>query len=351
MKILAPLSNPDEVGPLIAAGADEFYCGVTPPEWSETFGDAWVHRRSPRTSVGGVEDLRCCVATAGSRPVYVTLNAASYPSGAVPVLVRFGRMLVEDLGVRALIVGDWEFLLALAEAGLGAHVHVSSLTSCRNGGAARFYRDLGVARVILPRHVALHEIESVARAGIALEVFALNDGCAFEEGICATTHAYGAFCIDDRLDGKLAAFSERYEFWKWTLNNCGCQTSRGYTLGPCGLCALPRLLRAGVESIKVVGREASCARKAASVRLARIARDLALARARPEAIRDAVIGERGASELCAGAHLCYYPDVWPVPPRDASTSPPIERRRVIPLRHVCVAAQEQGAARDPAASR
>ncbi len=178
---------------------------------------------------------------AAERPVYVTLNAPSYPAGAVPFLVRFGRTLIEDVGVAALIVGDWELLLGLAKEGLAPRVHVSSLASCRNAGAAAFYRDVGVARVILPRHVSLREIEQVATAGVPLEVFALNDGCAFEEGICATTHAYGAFCIDDRLEGKLAPLSERYEFWKWTLDNCGSQTSRGYTLGPCGLCAFPRL--------------------------------------------------------------------------------------------------------------
>ncbi len=271
VKILAPLAKSDEVEPLIAAGAHEFYCGITPPGWADLFGGAWVHRRNPRTGVADVADLERSIALAGDRPVYVTLNAASYPAGAVPLLVRFGHTLVEELGVAALIVGDVELLLALVAAGLAAHIHVSSLASCRNAGAAAFYRDLGVARVILPRHVSLREIEQVATAGIPIEVFALNDGCAFEEGTCATTHAYGAFCIEDRLEGKLAPLSERYEFWKWTLDNCGSQTSRGYTLGPCGLCALPRLMRAGIASVKVVGREASCARKTASVRLAAIA--------------------------------------------------------------------------------
>ena len=121
----------------------------------------------------------------------------------------------------------------------------------------------------------------------------------FEEGTCATTHALGPFCIDDRLGGRPGRLDERYEFWKWTLNNCGCQTSRGYTLGPCGLCALPRLERLGVASLKVVGREAPLARKLASVRLATVALGLAASGARPGSIRDAVVALRGAPELCA----------------------------------------------------
>jgi hypothetical protein len=126
----------------------------------------------------------------------------------------------------------------------------------------------------------------------------------------------GPYCLSDRLGSKLGRLDERYEFWKWTLNNCGCQTSRGYTLGPCGLCALPRLAQIGVASLKVVGREASLARKVASVELAAVALGLSERGAAPGDIRDAVVTRRGAPELCKDAHLCYYPDVW------AETSPP-----------------------------
>jgi putative protease len=311
VKILAPLRDSGEVLPLCEAGAHEFYCGLTPPGWNEAFGAAWVHRRNPKSAgVPDVDDLRRIVATAAPRPVFATLNAPSYPAGAVPRLVEFGRTLLDDVGVAALIVAEWELLLALRDEGLAPRVHVSSLASCRNPGAAAFYRDLGVSRVILPRHVTLREIEETAIPGLEWEAFLLNDGCVFEEGICATSHAFGPYCIDDRLGGRLGRLDNGYEFFKWTLNNCGCQTSRGYTLGPCGLCALPRLERAGIASLKVVGREASLARKTASVRLAVVALGLSESGAAPAAIRDAVVSLRGAPELCAGAHLCYYPDVW-----------------------------------------
>jgi collagenase-like PrtC family protease len=311
VKILAPLRNSDEVAPLCEAGAHEFYCGLTPPGWEDDFGQASVHRRNGRSAgVPDLADLRRIVALAGSRPVFATLNAPSYPAGAVPRLVEFGRMLVEDVGIAALIVAEWELLLALCEQGLASRLHLSSLATCRNAGAAAFFRDLGVARVILPRHMTLAEIEETAVPGLELEVFALNDGCAFEEGTCATTHAFGPYCIDDHIGGKSGRLDERYAFWKWTLNNCGCQTSRGFMLGPCGLCALPRLGALGVASLKVVGREASLARKAASVTLAATALLLAGRGARREEIRDAIVSLRGAPELCANAHLCYYPDVW-----------------------------------------
>jgi putative protease len=311
VKVLAPLRNSDEVLPLIEAGAQEFYCGLTPPGWEQSFGQAWAHRRNPRSAgVPSLDDLRRIVALAHPRPVYATLNAPSYPAGAVPRLMEFGKLLLDEVGVAALVVAETELLLALCEQNLASRLHVSSLASCRNPGAAAFYRDLGVARVILPRHMTLAEIEATAIRGLEFEVFVLNDGCVFEEGICSTTHALGTYCLTDRVGGKFGRLDERYEFWKWTQNNCGCQTSRGYTLGPCGLCALPRLARLGIASLKVVGREASLARKAASVRLAAAALDLADSNANAPDIRAAVIALRGAPELCRDAHLCYYPDVW-----------------------------------------
>lgn len=354
MKILAPLKNSDEVAPLLAAGAHEFYCGLAPPGWEEKFGAAAVHRRNPRSAgVPSLADLERIVALAQPRPVFVTLNAPSYPAGAVPYLVEFARMLLDSVGAAALIVAEWELMLALCDEGLSKRLHISSLATCRNPGAASFYRDLGVARVILPRHMTLNEIEETAIPGLEWEAFVLNDGCAFEEGICATTHALGPYCIDDRIGGG-ARLDERYEFWKWTLNNCGCQTSRGYTLGPCGLCALPRLARLGIASLKVVGREASLARKAASVRLTAIALALAERGAGAEAIRDAVVEERGAPELCRDAHLCYYPDLWRGARDDARSKVGAAadssaakrrgsgRRRVVPIRPLADASRRSG---------
>ncbi len=332
MKVLAPLRNSEEVLALCDAGAHEFYCGLTPPGWQQAFGHAPVHRRSPKSAgVPTLDDLHRIVALAGPRPVFATLNAPSYPAGAVPLLVEFGRMLLEEVGVAALIVAEWELLLALCEQGLAPRLHISSLASCRNAGAASFYRSLGVARVILPRHMTLREIEETVIPGLEWEVFVLNDGCVFEEGICATSHALGTFCLSDRLGGKFSRLDERYEFWKWTQNNCGCQTSHGYTLGPCGLCALPRLAQAGVASLKVVGREAPIGRKAASVRLAAVALGLTESGAPPAAIRDAIVALRGAPELCRGAHLCYYPDLW-------CEHGPVDRSSAVPLAPALMAA-------------
>ena len=313
MKILAPLKNSLEVVTLLEAGADEFFCGLTPPGWERRYGGAWASRRAPEAAgVPDLEDFARIVASSNGRPVYVTLNAPHYPPGAVEMLVEFASVLL-GMGAAGLIVADMDLLLALVESGRAAQLHLSSLATCINRESALFYRSLGIPRVVLPRHLTLAEIEAMPVEGLELEAFLLNDGCVFEEGLCSTTHAAGPFCNLDGegTQGVSAETLERYAFWKWTLNHCGCRTGNGYPLGPCGLCALPRLLRAGIASFKVVGREASLARKEAAVRIAAIALRLARGGAGAERIRDQVVELRGLPELCHERHLCYYPDLWP----------------------------------------
>jgi len=312
MNLLAPLRHASEVAPLLAAGAEEFYCGLTPPDWQRCFGRSWINRRAPASAgVTDLRELRQILRQAAGNPVFVTLNAPFYPAGSLAMLTEFSQQLLDE-GVAGLIVADHDLLLTLVETGLASKIHLSSLATCTNPGAVAFYQGLGIVRIILPRHLTLAEIGACRLPGIEMEVFLLNDGCVFEEGLCATTHAAGPFCLEDGMGSPhlSAATGDRYAFWKWTLNHCGCSTSRGYPIGPCGLCALPELQRLGIDSLKVVGREASLPRKETSVRLASQALQLANSGADPAEIREAVIGVRGGASLCRGQHLCYYPDIW-----------------------------------------
>jgi putative protease len=324
MKILSPLRDASEVGPLLEAGADEFYCGLAPPGWKEKFGSAWSNRRHPDSAgVLNEQALQAMVAAAGGTPVYVTLNSPHYPPGAVDMLAEFGSRLLRDLGISALIVADMDLLLALIELGHAGKLHLSSLATSTNASSSRFFKSLGVSRIVLPRHLSLDEIGQCVIDGLEFETFIINDGCVFEEGLCATTHDAGTFCLadGDGLKDMPPGMLERYAFFKWTQNNCGCNSSRGYPLGPCGLCAIPRLQAAGIGSLKVVGREASLERKYASVKLTAMARDTARNKGEAKDIRDATIALRGAASLCQQARACYYPDIWTSPQKGHKAAP------------------------------
>lgn len=331
MKVLAPIRAYDELEMLAESGAEELYCGIMPHEWTERYqGAVWLNRRSPKgSSVESYEEMKRLVdgAHALRMPVFLTLNAPYYSAEQAPLVIEVAKRL-SDLGVDALIVTDINLLMLLSEEKLAAALHVSSVAATLNTEAVRFLLNFGPRRIILPRSLTLAEIEDIVKAvrdEVEIEVFVLNDGCAFEEGFCATTHHHsvGAFCTnlsemraDFEWSGRM--FTSRrerwlrgnlsdYREWVWYLNGNGCgATANGLPYGPCGLCAIPDLARMGVASLKIVGRESSPFKKMASVKMVRDIVDRTRAGVPKLHVIERAIALRQEPEHCRSGYMCYY---------------------------------------------
>jgi putative protease len=330
MKIVAPVRSVDEVEMLLSCGADELYCGYTPEEWrAHSAGLWWVNRRDPRSSDFTrrehlLETIR--LAHEGTVPVYVTVNAPFYPAGALPYLVDLCERLIQEYQADGLIVADLDLILSLGRR-LGstgkARIHLSNLGGCYNHKSAEFFSSLGLERIILSRHMRRSEIERLVREappGIGFEVFALNDGCYFEEAYCRVSHSLGGpFCLGDWTNLEpcgphAAAFSARLEReraclerYLWYQNNCGSSfQGHGLPNGPCSLCWFGFFRDWGVSAVKIVGREASFHRKMASLQLVKAIVDLARAGAGHEEIAEAARSFRATPELCDSGFMCYY---------------------------------------------
>jgi collagenase-like PrtC family protease len=325
MKVAAPIRSTDELEALVAAGAEEVYVGFVPAAWVESQRpDQWMNRREPRgANLHGLSELRELVrhAHASNVRVSLTVNAQRYEPAQMPLMLRMAGHAAE-LGVDALVLADIGYLLELRRRSLPIRLHFSSVGTCTNREAAALLEDLGVARVILPRHLSVREIASIvhARPRLEFEAFLLNDGCAYEEGLCLTSHHYGPICLTAwraelrPLSGRAAGLEKRwpenqeaYQEYLWYLNNCGSSIGPGgVPIGPCGLCALLALRVLGIDAVKVVGREASLARKVASVRLARAVLDRLRAGASDEAAMTAARELRASPEVCRTTYACYY---------------------------------------------
>jgi collagenase-like PrtC family protease len=266
---------------------------------------------------------------AGAR-MSLVLNAQHYTPEQVLALIVIAERF-RDLGGDALIVSDVALIMALAEALPGFRLHLSSVASCRNGEAARLYHSLGIRRVILPRDVNIAEATAMARAApeIEFEVFILNDGCVFEEGVCHPIHLPGKLggpiCLDNysstyyRRDGRIMNEADArrvqdneadYKRWLWyRFSNGFTLTPEGLPWGPCGLCAIPALRDAGIAAIKIAGREGASGRKLASLGMVRQTLDRALAGASAAAAAHFARQLRKSPEHCATGHMCYYPEV------------------------------------------
>jgi len=332
MKILAPICSHDELEMLAASGAEELYCGIVPREWMERYtGAVWLNRRSPKGgSLETYQELGRLVddAHALKLPVFITLNAPYYTAEQLPLVLELAHRLSDEVGVDALIVTDINLLLRLSEEKLAADLHVSSVAATLNTEAVRFLLNFGPRRIILPRSLTVREIEAIVndvRDEVEIEVFMLNDGCAFEEGFCSTTHHHtvGAFCtnlseMETQFEWAGRVFSGRrhnwlrrnltdYREWVWYLNGNGCgATPKGLPYGPCGLCAIPDFQRIGVASLKIVGREASPFKKMASVKMVRDIVDRVRAGVPKLHVIERAKALREAPEHCASGYMCYY---------------------------------------------
>lgn len=330
MKIVAPVRSVDEVEMLLSCGADELYCGYTPEEWRQwSAGLWWLNRRDPRSSDFTRNDhLLEAIRLAHERtvPVYVTVNAPFYPRGALPYLVDLCERLIEGYEADGLIVADLDLIVSLRRrlGGRGkARIHLSSLAGSYNHKTAEFFSSLGVERIILGRHMRRSELERLLReapSDIGFEVFALNDGCYFEEAYCRVSHSLGGpFCLDDWTSlepcgphaGVFSAGLEReracLERYLWYQNNCGSSFQKsGLPNGPCSLCWFGSFRDWGVSAVKIVGREASFHRKMASLQLVKAVMDLARAGASHEEIAEAARSFRATPELCDSGYMCYY---------------------------------------------
>ncbi len=330
MRIVAPLSRATEVRPLAEAGADEFYCGFVPPEWLEKHGSGSVNRRIAG-NLADFDELGRVVETAGAldRCVALALNAQHYSDRQVADLVQLA-IRFHGLGGGAVIIGDPTVVAAVHAGAPSLDIHISSIAACHNSQAAAFYAGLGARRIILPRAVTLAEAAAMARAqpSLEFEVFGLNDGCLFEEGLCHTIHLPGnlggPICMDKydrttvRWDGadigvaEAAALADNesdYERWAWFKFGCGFSvTEDGFPYGPCALCALAELAASGVGAVKIVGREANTERKLKSVQMVKAALEQMATADRDDFMRFAR-NFRGKPELCGDGYMCYYPEI------------------------------------------
>ena len=210
IKILSPVSCFDEVEDVIAAGADELYCGVLLEDWRNRYTvAASLNRRQEDNPTLGTsphfknfEDLEKSTKVAHSHgvPVILTLNEHYYSQGQYPHLLSYVDK-AREAGVDAFIIGDSAFMVSIRERGMEVPFHVSTAGTVFNSETAKFYQELGASRIILPRHLTMEEIASIASEvpDIELEAFILNSRCGNIDGLCTFQHGLADLFSDEKI--------------------------------------------------------------------------------------------------------------------------------------------------------
>ena len=224
--------------------------------------------------------------------VSLTFNALYYLPEQLPLLCEL-FMELKQIGLDRWILADPALMLHLKRNSTGGHIHLSGEAGCFSPDALTFFRRLGVERCIFPRKMTPEEMAACIASAPELEyeAFALNENCHFSGAHCLSLHC-------DELEA-LCRVPYRAVGPDCTApDEPACAAEDGFGASGCGLCALPRLRRAGVTHLKVVGRGSHIDWIERDVRMLRRALDMD--GAAPEELRRELLGNR-----CSGA--CYYP--------------------------------------------
>lgn len=328
--VLAPVNGRGAAARLLEAGTGELYMGFYDDAWTDAFGpQAPLNRMSgfgQEANALSFDDLlrevgEVLEAGFAPRGLFCVFNAAGYTARQEDYIARVYFPRLAQAGFTGAILSNAHLVRAAHENGLAAVA--STMCAVYNADLAAWHADEGFDRLILPRDLSLDEIGQVTMAvpGVGHEVFLMRNGCVFADSHCMGLHKAGrpslcrtlrtapgwrqvpAFPGPDSRGESPAqrgrAHAENHARWAGRFH-----------LNTCGLCALWRFERMGVDAYKVVGRGDDVDDLAADVAL--VSRNLAIARscADEESYLAAMERPEGIRALCANEGLsCYYPEV------------------------------------------
>ena len=314
MNILTPLNDVAVAAQLRELGADEFYLGFYDRAWTRRFGErADVNRMSGfgrRANRYSFEECCAVVEALRDTPIYVTLNAAHYTAEQIAVQHVYLRELA-SVGAAGAIVSTPAQVVVACEEGLPAIA--STMCGVYSAATARHYAELGASRVILPRDLALRDIEAIVRGvpGVEFEAFLMRNGCIFSDSSCLGLHTplHGSTCGAVRTCEREVLLAREGFAVRREAELADHLYSGAFHYNACGLCAIWRLMRLDVASAKVVGRADGLEGLARDVGLVRRNRAIAAAcETEADYLRRMELPPN-ARDLCRLGFSCYYPEV------------------------------------------
>ena len=119
-----------------------------------------------------------------NKKVYVTVNIVLHDK-ELDLLDDYLKSLSE-IGVDAIIISDLGIIPVAKKYNLD--VHISTQQSTLNKEAIKFYKKLGVTRVVLAREASKEEIEENVKTGMEIEIFIHGAMCASYSGRCVLSN-------------------------------------------------------------------------------------------------------------------------------------------------------------------
>lgn len=177
IELLAPAGDLERLKVTLLYGADAVYIGG--PK---------LGLRANATNFT-MEEIKeaCQFAHAHHKKVYVTVNIVFHDEDRNELQTYLQNLV--DCGIDAVIVSDIYVISYMHEHFPEVEIHLSTQASTTNVLAAKFYKSLGVCRVVLARELARADIEDITlNSGVDTEVFIHGAMCTCYSGRCALSN-------------------------------------------------------------------------------------------------------------------------------------------------------------------
>lgn len=263
-ELLAPAGDFEKLKFAFAYGADAVYAGL--PMFS-------LRTRENRFDLEGV---RAAIDYTHSinKKIYITANIYAHNVKIDPFLEAMEQVV--PLGADAYIMSDPGLIDIVKERHPEVEIHLSTQANNTNWAQARFWKKLGVSRIILARELALTEVREIAERNpdIETEIFVHGALCMAYSGRCM---------LSDYFTGRPSNSGSCTQSCRWEYNVKGeaekvapgfevqleekkrkgeyipvVEDEYGtYIFNSKDLCTLelmPQILATGVESVKIEGR-------------------------------------------------------------------------------------------------
>ena len=248
-ELLCPAGTMDALKTALHFGADAVYGGMK--------------RFGLRAFAGNFDEEQLSEAVAlcheKGKKFYLTMNVFPFDD-QMDDFVETAR-IAHEIGVDAAIVSDLGAVVTLREAVPGLALHVSTQASTVNTAAVKHYQALGCERVILARETSIARIGKMLSNldGVEIETFVHGAACMAYSGRCLLSAA---------MVGRSGNQGECAQPCRWQYHVMEekrpgeylpvCEDDNGtYIFSAKDLClmpVLPKLIEAGVSSLKIEGR-------------------------------------------------------------------------------------------------
>ncbi len=234
IELLAPAGDLEKLKFALHYGADAVYIG----------GQNFSLRANAKNF--SLEDIKEAVFYAHQfgKKVYVTVNIILHNEDAEG-LEEYLRAL-SDISVDAVIVSDIFIISLIRSLNITLEIHLSTQASVLNSEAAKFYKNLGVTRIVLAREASKKEIQRIKEeTGLELECFVHGAMCTSISGRCVLSN------VTTNRDANRGGCEQ---ICRWTFQTeeepIFSMTSKDLNM----ISHIEEMIQLGVNSFKVEGR-------------------------------------------------------------------------------------------------